>query len=128
MTPKRTYSRRPGVMLFNTRQRPLFIGRKPCLPSAPLFSCFSEGDTCLDALLCMPLADPEEAQSRVAIQWPHGEGLDGVSANRSYMLTDERNWRFGLHGGGRFVYEGSVDKHIFEPRETTTEHETEGGE
>ena len=109
-------------------KRPLFIGRKPCLPSAPLFSGFGEGDTCLDALRCVPLADPEEAQSRVAIQWPHGEGLDGVSANRSYMLTDERNWRFGLHGGGRLVYEGSVDKDIFEPRETMTEHETEGGE
>ena len=27
--------------------RPLFIGRKPCLPSAPLFSCFRDGDTAL---------------------------------------------------------------------------------
>ena len=109
-------------------KRPLFIGRKPCLPSVPLFSCFSEGDTCLDALLCVPLTDPEEARSRVAMQWPDDEGVDGVSANRSLMLTDERNWRFGLHGGGRLVYEGSVDKTRFEPRETTTEHETAGGE
>ena len=109
-------------------QRPLFIGRKPCLPSAPLFSCFVEGDTCLDALLCVPLADPEESQSKVAMQWPNGEGVgDEVSTNRSYMLTDERNWSFGLHGGGRLVHEGSVEKDRFEPREATTEHETEGG-
>ena len=33
---------------------------------------------------------------------------DEVSANRSYMFTDERNWRFGLHGGGRFVYMRAV--------------------
>ena len=37
--------------------RPLFIGRKPCLPSAPLLAGFREADSALGALLAMPPAD-----------------------------------------------------------------------
>ena len=96
-------------------QRPLFIGRKPCLPSVPLFGDITdEGDTCLDALLKTPLANPDDAPLRgVAMLWPDGEGAADITPNRSYMLTDERNWRSGLHGGGRLVHEGSVDKGRF---------------
>ena len=35
--------------------RPLFIGRKPCLPSAHFFADFIEAETTLDALLKHPL-------------------------------------------------------------------------
>ena len=35
--------------------RPLFIGRKPCLPSAPLFTGYVEAVNTLDALLKLPL-------------------------------------------------------------------------
>lgn len=113
-------------------KRPLFIGRKPCLPSAPLFGDFGEGDTCLAALLDIPLADPEEAPQSVSMQWPDGEGeeIDAdnkeVSISRSYMLTDERNWVSGLHGGGRPVHEGSVDKSSFGRKDTAQDCEKDG--
>ena len=87
--------------------RPLFIGRKPCLPSAPLFGCFSDGETALAALMATPIKceDPSET---VSLLWARGEGADGVIASRDYMVTDERNWRSGLHGGGRWVCEGTA--------------------
>ena len=88
--------------------RPLFIGRKPCLPSVPLFGGFAEGDTALAALLTVPLAEPARGQDVVRLLWPEGEGADDIDANRDYMLTDQRNWRSGLHGGGRWVREGSI--------------------
>ena len=95
-------------------KRPLFIGRKPCLPSASLFGGFADkGDTCLAALLDTPLAYPKDAPRSVPMQWPDGEGVDCVDANRSLMLTDERNWISGLHGGGRLVHEGRMDKGRF---------------
>ena len=97
-------------------KRPLFIGRKPCLPSVPLFGGISEDDTCLAAMLNTPLANPEDAPPRVAMQWPNGEYVSNINANRSQMLTDERNWVSGLHGGGRLVHEGSVDKSRFGER------------
>ena len=92
--------------------RPLFIGRKPCLPSALLFGCFSDGETALAALLATPIKceDPSET---VSLLWARGEGADGVESNRDYMLTDERNWRSGLHGGGRWVCEGAASRTQF---------------
>ena len=87
--------------------RPLFIGRKPCLPSVPLFGCFSEGDTALAALMATPL-ETEDAPDKVNLFWPQGEGADGVNPNREYMITDQRNWVSGLHGGGRWAREGSA--------------------
>ena len=88
--------------------RPLFIGRKPCLPSAPLYGGFAEGDTVLAALLGVaPTDDPRGESCR--LQWPRDQGMDEVEASRTHMITDQRNWVSGLHGGGRWVCEGAVD-------------------
>ena len=111
-------------------KRPLFIGRKPCLPSVSLFGGFGEGDTCLAALLDTPPACSDEAPSSVRMQWPDGEGVDlkanRVRLSRSQMLTDERNWVSGLHGGGRLTHEGSVDKRRFMMHEASMECEKDG--
>ena len=92
--------------------RPLFIGRKPCLPSAPLYAGFAEGDTALAALLSVPPAEPARGQEDIRLLWPEGEGAGSESVRlvRDYMITDQRNWISGLHGGGRWVCEGSVDR------------------
>lgn len=91
--------------------RPLFIGRKPCLPSTPLFSCFSNGDTALAALRAVSLDDP--SPETIRLLWPDGEDMAEVAPSRKYMLTDERNWISGLHGGGRLVCEGSIARDKF---------------
>ena len=93
--------------------RPLFIGRKPCLPSTPLFAGFEEGNTALAALLAWPLADGMRSSSTVRTLWPDGEGMAEIDANQRYMVTDQRNWASGLHGGGRAVCEGAVDRDKF---------------
>ena len=102
--------------------RPLFIGRKPCLPSRPLFGGFSEGETALAALLSVPIPPLEDGTSRqntdrpVRLLWPEGEDapdMDTVRINRRSMLTDQRNWVSGLHGGGRPVCEGTAPREIF---------------
>ena len=95
--------------------RPLFIGRKPCLPSAPLLDAspcrrFVEAHNTLDALLEVPLKrEARERDDPVRLLWSdgEGEGVDGVRIDKDLMLTDERNWVSGLHGGGRRVYEGT---------------------
>ena len=93
--------------------RPLFIGRKPCLPTTRLFRGFSEGGTALAALLATVLDEPGGEQDSVKLLWPNGEGVDGITANRTYMLTDQRNWGSGLHGGGRQVCEGTAKRGQF---------------
>ena len=93
--------------------RPLFIGRKPCLPTTSLFRDFSEGETALAALLATAIDDSDRGQDSVRLLWPRGEGVGSVTPSRTYMLTDQRNWGSGLHGGGRQVCEGTVRRSQF---------------
>lgn len=71
--------------------RPLFIGRKPCLPSAPLLAGWVEAETIETALQALDL--PGRAL------WPAETGTD---------LADLRNWTSGLHGGNRRVTMGRL--------------------
>ncbi len=104
--------------------RPLFIGRKPCMPSLSLFRGVAEGDTALGALVACPL-DGSGVPATVRTLWPDGEGVAGIEANRRYMLTDQRNWVSGLHGGGLAVCEGAVDRDEFPSPEGTPSSERE---
>lgn len=111
--------------------RPLFIGRKPCLPSAALFDCFSEGETALAALLAVPLNE-REAPDTVRLLWPENdtpERMTGVKRSRTHMLTDQRNWRSsGLHGGGRLVCEGTIESDRLPAGEATMPQTEKDGE
>ena len=93
--------------------RPLFIGRKPCLPSVPLFYGFRQGDTALAALLATPLSADIPHSDTIRALWPDEEGEAEITPSRSYMLTDQRNWLSGLHGGGRLVCEGTIEHSRF---------------
>ncbi len=84
--------------------RPLFIGRKPCLPSRRLFAGWQAGETVLQVLQCVPL--PAESQDGARLQWPDGEGT--LPGDRTLDLCDERNWTSGVHGGWRPVREGRL--------------------
>lgn len=91
--------------------RPLFIGRKPCLPSSPLFVDFVERDTSLHAILASQPEEDSDDSNTLAAMWPANEVVSAeerVQITRRYMLTDERDWVSGLHGGGRWVCEGLV--------------------
>ena len=49
------------------------------------------------------------------MMWPAGEAIDDrVRLNETYMLTDQRNWVSGLHGGGRLVCNGTSDREAFQ--------------
>ncbi|WP_173934953.1 type I-E CRISPR-associated protein Cas5/CasD [Chelativorans sp. Marseille-P2723] len=84
--------------------RPLFIGRKPCLPAGPLLreEPFVHAATAHDALRKI-------AGAKARAFWPLGEGPEtGSKVDRIVDLPDIRNWRTGLHGGARKVVEGRV--------------------
>ena len=104
--------------------RPLFIGRKPCLPSGPLCLGMRDADSALDALIDTPL-HTEAISDNVVVHmlWPEGEGESAKwdIQSRPYMITDERNWRSGLHGGGRLVHEGTLPSEYFSKEEGTQE-------
>ena len=106
-------------------KRPLFIGRKPCLPTTSLFRDFSEGNTALAALLATAIDDSDGGQYSVKLLWSNREGVGSITANRTYILTDQRNWGSGLHGGGRQVYEGTAKRSQFGGRVEASTERTE---
>ncbi|MTJ82936.1 MAG: type I-E CRISPR-associated protein Cas5/CasD [Telmatospirillum sp.] len=86
--------------------RPLFIGRKCCVPACPVLRPVGvPAATAYQALSA--LVPPKKAWRA---QWPVGEGpVDGPRVHRVIDLADLRNWRSGLHGGRRRVVEGCVE-------------------
>ena len=93
--------------------RPLFIGRKACLPTTSLFRDFREGSTALAALLATTMDETGGEHDSVRLLWPDREGVNGITVDRTCMLTDQRNWGSGLHGGGRQVCEGTAKRGQF---------------
>ncbi|MBK1709765.1 type I-E CRISPR-associated protein Cas5/CasD [Marichromatium gracile] len=84
--------------------RPLFIGRKPCLPSCRVFAGWQDGASILETLQSATLPVPHPTSMRA--QWPDGEGT--LPGDRLIELCDERNWTSGVHGGWRPIREGRL--------------------
>jgi CRISPR system Cascade subunit CasD len=89
--------------------RPLFIGRKPCLPAAPLlWPGRVAAANAHDALLAIA-GERDASPRRMRALWPYGEGPEtGADVWRVIDLPDLRNWRTGLHGGTRRIVEGTL--------------------
>jgi CRISPR system Cascade subunit CasD len=79
--------------------RPLFVGRKPCLPSAPILSHRVDAPNLMTALATCPFA--VGASDRVRVMLPISEEADSRDERRT--ITDARNWLSGFHGGSRIV-------------------------
>lgn len=79
--------------------RPLFIGRKPCLPAAPILLGRRQAAGVKDALAREPLASigPRRRPWRVEALWPLDEGV-GVQTEERY---DQRDWANNIHRGSR---------------------------
>ena len=104
--------------------RPLFIGRKPCLPSRPMFGGFSQGESALSALLSVPLDGASIAGADIRVQWPDGEGSVALERSHATTITDERNWVSGLHGGSRPVRQAAVGRDKFAASQPQEEEQT----
>lgn len=89
-------------------ERPLFLGRKPFLPSRPIRLGEVAAATIREALVAglKLLGDRPEGDGQTPAQWPLAEGL--VDKAREEELTDERHWPAGVHAGLRRVAEGDI--------------------
>lgn len=84
--------------------RPLYIGRKPCLPTGRIMQGWVAGKDAFSALVA---AAPIETPLRAV--WPEGSGpVTAPFADQVTRLTDVKNWSAGVHAGSRTVVEGWV--------------------
>lgn len=92
-------------------ERPLFIGRKPCLPAAPLLLGRVEAGSLLAALqMAEPIpASRANLEGPLPVWWPEGEPADeAVGASRLIYVADDRDWRNRIHAGRRAVRHGRL--------------------
>jgi CRISPR system Cascade subunit CasD len=94
--------------------RPLFLGRKACLPCAPLLIGITTAQTAVQAVIDAPPASRPRTGARLRLFWAGEEG-GHPSLQRTFTLCDRRNWRTGVHGGWRTVHEGTIDPPRPEP-------------
>lgn len=84
-------------------ERPLFLGRKPCLPSAPLLVGRVAADSLTEALRRAPLLPgARRSDGPTLTAWlPADEPFDGPS--RELQVFDERDWVNQIVAGRRMV-------------------------
>lgn len=73
--------------------RPLFLGRKSCLPERPLLEGFVQADSFAEAFPALP------ASSRLLL--PGSEVA--LARDERRLVSDLRGWHAGVHGGQRTV-------------------------
>ncbi len=96
---------------LQTPERPLFIGRKSCLPANSLYLEDWEAPSLKEALRSIPL--PEELEKKADRDeefnawWPvdHDEELEEGFAK---PVTDRRDWANQIHTGERWVARGPI--------------------
>ena len=85
-----------------TPARPLFIGRKTCIPSLPILQGTIDAPSVIEALRRFPVIAAKQVQA----QWPADE--EGPRLSRLVVLTDERDWINQVHSGERLVRQGEL--------------------
>ncbi len=91
-------------------ERPLFLGRKNCLPSGPILLGRVQSDNLLEALRqAQPLPGWRlDGRRTFEASWPAEEDEAGHMSTL-VPTTDERDWRQQVHGGRRFVRVGTIE-------------------
>ena len=89
--------------------RPLFIGRKCCLPAAPVLLDVVDGTSLVSVLASIPRPARADPGRLPAFWWDGDDATAAGGDSRIVPVTDERDWRNRVHVGRRFMREGHVD-------------------
>jgi CRISPR system Cascade subunit CasD len=88
--------------------RPLFIGRKACLPSSPVLVRRISGENILEMLkkVSRVTRKGHSGADDMPARWP--AGLTSERPEQVHQVYDIRDWDSQLHMGSRFVAEGLI--------------------
>ncbi|MFO0601598.1 MAG: type I-E CRISPR-associated protein Cas5/CasD [Polyangiales bacterium] len=90
-------------------ERPLFIGRKCCIPATPIVIDRVVAATLYDALVSCPRERKGDQTVRAKMWWSETDAPAAVSARaREVEVHDARDWVNQIHAGRRYMREGEV--------------------
>lgn len=92
--------------------RPLFIGRKPCLPSTPILYGEVQADSPLEALVSVARVDTRGAggpeTDKLAAWWSATDEETHPGPCHEIRVIDRRDWRNQVHVGERMIRHGLI--------------------
>lgn len=89
--------------------RPLFIGRKPCLPATRLRLAMDDFETLVHGLASWPRVSRGDPGPLPAAWFEPDGDVAATGAVRVIPVTDERDWPNRVHAGRRYMRVGQVD-------------------
>jgi CRISPR system Cascade subunit CasD len=90
-------------------ERPLFIGRKTCLPATPIFVSRIQCESLTEALQKTPLSNRADERKKYPAWWPVDEGGNQPKADMEQPVTDRRDWKNQIHVGERWIAKGEIE-------------------
>lgn len=103
---------------LNEPARPLFLGRKACLPSVPIAMGIVEAESALDALQAAPLGDRRRHRRQqlathdrreCLVRVHGGMFMPPVPSFRERAVTENRDWPNQIHVGRSVVHEAWME-------------------
>lgn len=89
--------------------RPLFIGRKCCLPASPILLDIVNAESLVAALATIPRVLRADPGPLLATWWDGDDEARADGASHVVAVSDERDWRNQIHVGRRLMREGRVN-------------------
>ena len=91
---------------LNCPQRPLFLGRKACLPATRIAQGLVQAEDAVAAVRAAPGLADGVAPLRAAVFFNHGAAaVQGRGPLRMHDASDERRFSLDVHAGRQRVYE-----------------------
>ena len=95
--------------------RPLFLGRKCCLPASKILSGRTRAPNLRSAVLDAPLPDVGRAyrpkwDDEVHLWWPEGDAPEMEKSSHRFLVTDARDWQNQIHVGVYAMFEARVPR------------------
>lgn len=90
--------------------RPLFLGRKSCLPAAPLLLGRVQAESLRTAVVDAPAPTHRPSDPQVRLWWPVGDAPEHERAALRVEHTDERDWQNQLHVGNQVMLAGTIQR------------------
>ncbi len=101
-----------AMLALRKPARPLFFGRKPCLPAAPVLFGKEEGENPLDALKSVPPLDrqrrPQDTSEHLSAWWAPEDGGEAFGSWNDIKVADRRDWLNQVHSGQRVLRHGLI--------------------
>ncbi len=83
---------------------PLFIGRKTCIPSLPLYHSITDASSLYEALCSAPLSERHSITEQYEAFIPATQCPEQINPEEIFVVSEKRDWQSMIHTGSTTIY------------------------